>query len=43
MKFKKGFATSYHVGYTKPTLEARKNKRREKNKVARQSRRINSK
>jgi len=41
MRFKKNFTNEYHPGYTKPTLEARTQKRRIKNKAARKSRKAN--
>jgi len=41
-KFKRGLLTTgYRPGYTKPTLEARKQSRRKKNKQSRISRRLN--
>lgn len=41
--FKKGYASSYHAGYTKPPLEKRREMRRKKNKSARLARKINRK
>jgi len=43
-KFKKGLLINgYKPGYTKPTLESRKQIRRKKNKQSRKSRRLNNK